>query len=66
MNFTFAEILKLIGSFIISLIIVAIPILCTLSYVLNWNFLITFILVILTIGMIILGGLFIYGKSEDV
>lgn len=58
--FTFEEILKLIGSFIISLIIVAIPILCTLSYVLDWNFLITYILAIMTVGMIILGALFIY------
>lgn len=64
MDFTFTDILKLIGSFIIAILIIAIPILCTLSFVLNWGFLITFILGIITVTLITVIALQIYGESE--
>ena len=59
------KIVKAIGSFFLTVIITAIPSICTLSYVLNWNAIIKFILTIMTVVLIAIGTAWIYTESED-
>ena len=58
------KIVKIIGSFILALICVSPPFICALSYALNWNNGIKFILTMITIGTIICGAVTIYTESE--
>ena len=58
------KIVKAIGSFILALICVSPPFICALSYALNWNNGIKFILTMITIGIIIYGTVMIYAESE--
>lgn len=59
------KIVRLIGSFILALFIVAIPFICALSFALNWNVLIKFLLTMLTIGYIMIQTIYIYYDSEE-
>lgn len=58
------KIVRVIGSFILALFIVAMPFMCALSYALNWYALIKFIFTALTIGFVFIGTAAIYGESE--
>lgn len=54
-----------IGSFILALLIIAVPFLCALSYALNWYAETKFIFTSLTVGFLIIGTAAIYGESEE-
>lgn len=61
------KIVRLIGSFILALFIVAIPFICALSFVLNWGVwgvFIKLIFTLMTIGYIAIETLYIYYESE--
>ena len=60
------KIVKAIGSFFLAVLIVAIPFICALSYALNWNGSIKFILTATTIVLIAIGTGWIYAESEEV
>ena len=62
------KIVRLIGSFILALFIVAIPFICALSFVLNWGVwgvLIKFIFTPMTIGYLAIETTYIYYESEE-
>lgn len=58
------NIVRGIGSFILALLIIAVPFLCALSYALNWPAESKFIFTSLTIGFVFIGTVAIYGESE--
>ena len=58
------NVINTLGIFILTVIITAIPILCTCSYLLNWVSFIKFILSMLTVlEMVVIGG-FLYAEVE--
>jgi hypothetical protein len=59
------KLVRVIGSFVLALFIIAIPFTCALSYALNWNILIKGALTIITIGYIIIKTMYIYYDSEE-
>lgn len=59
------KIVKVIGSFILTLLIIAVPFLCALSYAFNWPAESKFIFTALTIGFLFIGTVAIYGESEE-
>ena len=59
------KIVRLIGSFILALFIVAIPFICALSFALNWNVLIKFLFTMMAIGHILIQATYIYYESEE-
>ena len=59
------KLVRVIGSFILALLIVAIPFTCALSYALNWNIFIKFMLTALTIGCLAIKTNLIYFESEE-
>ena len=58
------KIVKAIGSFFLALLIVAIPFICALSYALDWNNGIKFILTMMTIALVVIRTIWIYIESE--
>ena len=59
------KIVRVIGSFVLALFIIAIPFICALSYALNWNILIKGALTIITIGDLAIKTSSIYFESEE-
>ena len=58
------KVVKAIGSFVLTLFIVAIPFMCALSYALNWYAESKFIFTLMTIGLVFDGTSLIYVISE--
>ena len=56
---------RAIGSFVLAIIIVAIPFLCGLSFAFNWLSFLKLILIMLTFGFVVIGAVLIYAESED-
>ena len=65
MNKELIKIIKAVGSFFLTLLIVAIPFMCALSFALNWYSLIKFILVAMTVALITIVTAWIYVESEE-
>lgn len=59
------NILKMIGSLVLASITVAIPILCGLSFGLNWNVFYKFLLTAITLGFVGIQTVLIYTESEE-
>ena len=58
------KVVKAIGSFVLTLFIVAIPFMCALSYALNWYAESKFIFTLMTIGLVFDVTSLIYVISE--
>lgn len=56
---------RVIGSFVLAIIIVAIPFLCGLSFGLKFASYLQLILTILTIGLVAIVAMLIYAESEE-
>ena len=61
----FIKIVKAVGSFFLALLIATIPFICALSYALDWNATIKFILTAMTFVLVAIGTAWIYAESEE-
>lgn len=59
------KILIFIGSIVITLLIMSVPVLCTLSFVYDWIVEAKFTLTLITVGFGILLWAIIYGEAEE-
>lgn len=56
---------KVIGSFVLAIILVSIPFLCGLSFAFNGLSVLKLILIMLTLGFVFIGAVLIYAESEE-
>ena len=56
---------RAIGSFMLALLIVAIPFMCGLSFAFNSLSFVKLILIMLTLGFAVIGAMLIYTESEE-
>ena len=56
---------RVIGSFMLALLLIAIPFLCGLSVAYNWMSTTKFLLIVLTVGLMLSVAMLIYAESED-
>ena len=59
------KIVTIIGSIVITLLIMSVPVLCTLSFVFNWIDEVKFALTLLTIGFGAILFAIIYGRADE-
>ena len=59
------KVVKVIGSFVLALFIIAMPFMCALSFALNWCAEIKFIFTVMTIIIIFAGAALIYYEVSE-
>ncbi len=58
------KIVKAVGSFFLAVLVIAVPFMCALSFALDWNGSIKFILVAITVVLIAIITGWVYVESE--